>query len=184
MYPPPDQRTDIILRYRRSKALVFAAIMLGIGGMIGWVAWDAIDPAWRAPSDDGALLQALPAFVRVPFFVVVGLVVLAPGVWILWAGLANLPVVRMDDQNISSRTIFGRQRRLAWHMVGSVRRLRRENQIVLSPVGNSGLLAEIWDRKSVLIDVGMLDRPVADVEALIRRFRPDLTIDDRSSRDD
>ena len=57
-------------------------------------------------------------------------------------------------------------------------------QIVLSPVGNSGLLAEIWDRKSVLIDVGMLDRPVADVEALIRRFRPDLTIDDRSSRDD
>ena len=184
MYPPPDQRTDVILRYRRSKALVFAAIMLGIGGMIGWVAWDAIDPAWRAPSDDGALLQALPAFVRVQFFVVVGLVVLAPGVWILCAGLANLPVVRMDDQNISSRTIFGRQRRLAWHMVGSVTRLRRENQIVLSPVGNSGLLAEIWDRKSVLIDVGMLDRPVADVEALIRRFRPDLTIDDRSSRDD
>ena len=133
MYPPPDQRTDVILRYRRSKALVFAAIMLGIGGMIGWVAWDAIDPAWRAPSDDGALLQALPAFVRVPFFVVVGLVVLAPGVWILWAGLANLPVVRMDDQTISSRTIFGRQRQLAWHRVGSVRRLRRENQIVLSP---------------------------------------------------
>lgn len=184
MYPPPDQRTDVILRYRRSKALVFAAIMLGIGGMIGWVAWDAIDPAWRAPSDDGALLQALPAFVRVPFFVVVGLVVLAPGVWILCAGLANLPVVRMDDQNISSRTIFGHQRRLAWHVVGSVTRLRRENQIVLSPVGNSGLLAEIWDRKSVLIDVGMLDRPVADVEALIRRFRPDLTIDDRPSRDD
>ena len=80
----------------------------------------------------------------------------------------------MDDQTISSRTIFGRQRQLAWHMVGSVRRLRRENQIVLSPVGNSGLLAEIWDRKSVMIDVGMLDRPVADVEALIRRFRPDI----------
>ena len=158
--------------------------MLGIGSMIGWVAWDAFDPAWRAPGDDGALLQALPAYARVAFFVVIGLVVLAPGAWMLWAGLADLPVVRIDGQNISSRTIFGRQRQLAWHMVGSVKRLQRENQIVLSPLGNSGLLTEIWDRKSVLIDVGMLDRPPADVEAMIRRLRPDLTIDDLPSRDE
>ncbi len=168
-----------MLRYRRSKAHAFGAIMFGIGSMIAWVAWDALDPGRRSPSDDGAALQALPAFVRVRFFAAIGLIVLAPGATMLWASLANLPIVRIHGRCISDRTIFGRRRKLAWRSVGSVTRLRREYQIVVSPAGHGGLLEEIWDRKLVLLDVGMLDRSVDEVEAIVRRFRPDLSIDIR-----
>ncbi len=99
MDPLSDQPTVLILRYRRSKALAFAVIMLGIGSMIGWVAWDAFDPACRVPGDDGALLQALPAFARVAFFMVISLVVLAPGAWMLWAGLADLQLVNQGERD-------------------------------------------------------------------------------------
>jgi hypothetical protein len=114
----------------------------------------------------------------------IGGIVLLPGAMMVWAGLTQRIIVRADSDGISSRTIFGRRRSLAWDAVGSVRRWQRENQIVISPLGHGGLADEIWDRKSVLIDVGMLDRPVADVEAMVRQFRPDLAIAVGESRDD
>ena len=172
-----------LFRYRRIKTFGFGGILLAIGAAIGWVAWDALDPAWISPNDDGALLQALPAWVRVLFFVATGCVLLVPGTVMVWAGLRNLNIVRADAEGISSRTIFGRRRYLPWQAIGSAKRWGRENQIALSPIGHGGLAEEIWDRKSVLIDVGMLDRPVADVEAMIRHFRPDLAIGYANSRD-
>jgi len=171
-----EQPAIYLMRYRRSKAFAFGAIMLGIGSGILWVASEALDPIWRSPSDDGALLQALPAYVRVPFMLAIGALILEPGAMMLWAGLTNRIIVSADAVGISSRTIFGYRRELAWQSIGSVKHWGRENQIALSPRGSGGLAQEIWDRKSVLIDVGMLDRSVADVEAVIKRFRPDLAV--------
>ena len=171
------------MRYRRRLAFVFGAMMLAIGGAICFVAWEALDPAWQSPSDDGALLQALPAWVRVPFFLFVGGIVVLPGAMMLWAGLSNRTIVYADANQISSRTIFGRRRTLPWHAIGSAKYWRKENQIVLSPIGHGGIAEEIWDRKSVLIDVGMLAHSVADVERMIQQFRPDLTIVHGDSRD-
>ena len=56
-----DPKRSFAMRYRRSKALGFGVMMLAIGGAIGFVAWEALDPSWQSPGDDGALLQALPA---------------------------------------------------------------------------------------------------------------------------
>jgi hypothetical protein len=178
-----DQPAVYVMRYRRSKAFAFSAIMLGIGAAIAWVCLEALDPAWSAPDDNGAVLQPLPVFVRVPFMAVLGALILTPGAMMLWSGLTNRIIVRADAVSISSRTIFGRRRELPWQSIGSVKRYGRENQIVLSPLGHGGLADEIWDRKSVLIDVGMLDQPVARVESVIRLFRPDLAIQYGESRD-
>lgn len=171
------------MRYRRSKAFGFGAMMLAIGGAIAFVAWEALDPAWQSPSDDGALLQALPAWVRVPFFLLIGAIVILPGAMMVWAGLTNRIIVQADANHISSRTIFGRRRAMPWHAIGLAQYWRKENQIALSPIGHGGIAEEIWDRKSVLIDVGMLDHTVADVERMVRHFRPDLTIIQGDSRD-
>ena len=178
----PDGDT-FAMRHRRSKALGLGIMMLAIGGAIGFLAWEALDPAWQSPGDDGALLQALPTWVRVPFFVLIGGVVLLPGLMMVWAGLTKRIIVQADANHISSRTIFGHRRTLPWHAIGSAQYWRKENQIALSPIGHGGIAEEIWDRKSVLIDVGMLDHTVADVERMVRHFRPDLTIVHGDSRD-
>jgi hypothetical protein len=172
-----------VIRYRRSKALAFGAMMLAIGAGIAWLAWDALDPGWTSPTDDGALLQALPYWVRVPFILAIATIVLTPGVTMVWSGLRNAVVVRADSEGISARTIFGRRRYLAWDDIVSARRFGTENQIILSPMGADTLVQEIWDRKSVLLDVGMLETPARDVEALLARHRPDLTISCKRSRD-
>ena len=101
----------------------------------------------------------------------------------VWAGLSNRIIVHADANQISSRTIFGRRRTLPWPAIGSGKYWRKENQIVLSPIGQGGIAEEIWDRKSVLIDVGMLDRSVADVERMIHHFLPDLDIVYGKNRD-
>ena len=178
-----EHSASVSIHYQRSKALAFGLLMLAIGGAICWVAWDALDSAWRSPNNDGALLQALPAWIRVPFFVLIGSIILIPGAMMLFAGITNRVIVHADAERITSRTIFGRRRALPWNVVGSVKRWGKENQIVLSPIGHGGLREEIWDRQSILIDVGMLDWSVSDVEQMIRRFRPDLTIDYGESRD-
>ena len=90
-----------VIRYRRSKALAFGAMMLAIGAGIAWLAWDALDPGWTSPTDDGALLQALPYWVRAPFIVVIATIVLTPGVTMVWSGLRNAVVVRADSEGIS-----------------------------------------------------------------------------------
>jgi len=172
-----------VIRYRRSKALAFGAMMLAIGAGIAWLAWDALDPGWTSPTDDGALLQALPYWVRVPFILAIATIVLTPGVTMVWSGLRNAVVVRADSEGISARTIFGRRRYLAWDDIVSARRFGTENQIILSPMGADTLVQEIWDRKSVLLDAGMVEIPLRDVEALLARHRPDLTISYKRSRD-
>lgn len=169
-----------VIRYQRSKALGFGAAMLGIGSAIAWL---ALDTLWHAPIDDGAVLQTLPSLISVPILALVAGILLTPGLMMVWAGLTNRIIVRADAEVISSRTIFGRSRTLRWLSIGSVKRWGRENQIVLSPIGYDGLAAEIWDRKSVLIDAGMLERSVAEVEEIIRHFRPDLSVSYRESRE-
>ena len=165
-----------VVRYRRSKAFAFGAMMLAIGAGIAWLAWDALDPGWTSPIEDGALLQALPYWVRVPFIVAIAIIVLTPGVTMVWSGLTNAVVVRANADGISARTIFGRRRYLSWDDIVSAKGFGAENQIVLSPAGAETLVQEIWDRKSVLLDVGMLEAPPRDVEALVTRHRPDLKI--------
>lgn len=151
-------------------------MMLAIGIGIAWLAWDALDPGWTSPTDDSAFLQALPYWVREPFILVIATIVLTPGVTMVWSGLRNAVVVQADDEGIAARTIFGRRRYLAWEDIVSARGLGAENQIVLSPAGADAFMQEIWDRKSVLLDVGMLETPPRDVEALLARHRPDLKI--------
>ena len=124
-----------VIRYRRSKALAFGTMMLAIGAGIAWLAWDALDPDWTSPTDDGALLQALPYWVRVPFIMVIATIVLTPGVTMLWSGLRDTVVVRADADGISARTIFGRRRYLSWDNIVSAKGFGAENQIVLSPAG-------------------------------------------------
>ena len=172
-----------VIRYRRSKALAFGTMMLAIGAGIAWLAWDALDPDWTSPTDDGALLQALPYWVRVPFIMVIATIVLTPGVTMLSSGLRDTVVVRADADGISARTIFGRRRYLSWDNIVSAKGFGAENQIVLSPAGADTLGQEIWDRKSVLLDIGMLEVPPRDVEALVTRHRPDLKIAYKRSRD-
>ena len=100
--------------------------------------------------------------------------VLAPGLWLLLAGLANAPVVTATEEAITARTLFGRQRRLAWRDIMVAK--RKKNQIILSPAGTDTVGQEIWDRKSVFLDIGTLDAAPGATETLITRHRPDLVI--------
>ena len=55
-----------------------------------------------------------PVWVRAPVLFVTGVFVLARGLWLLFAGLTNATVVTAIEEAIAARTLFGRQRRLAW----------------------------------------------------------------------
>ena len=84
------------------------------------------------------MLQVLPAFVRVPLFVAISLTVLSPGATLPWAGLAHLLTARIVGRCISGRTISGRRRKPSWRSIGTVARLPRENQIVVSQFRRGG----------------------------------------------
>lgn len=168
---------DVVeLRYRRAKAFGFGGMMLVIGGIGAWVGWDALSPGWTSPTDDGVLLQALPPWLRMTVFAAFAALMLVPGSLMLIAGIARQIIVRADRGGISSRTIFGHRRSLAWSEIASAKRSDGENRIVLSPSGLCGIFDEIWDRKSVIIDSGMLEQTADQVEDVIKRFRPDLPI--------
>ncbi len=99
---------------------------------------------------------------------------LAPGLWLLYAGLTNASVVTATEEAITARTLFGRRRQLAWRDIVVAK--RKKNQIILSPTGTDTVGQEIWDRKSVFLDIGTLNAAPGAAEALITRHRPDLVI--------
>ena len=94
--------------------------------------------------------------------------------WLLFAGLTNATVVTATEEAIAARTLFGRQRQLAWTDITVAK--RKKNQIILSPAGTDTVGQEIWDRKSVFLDIGTLDVAPGAAETLIARHRPDLVI--------
>jgi hypothetical protein len=166
---------ETVIRYTKAKAIGFGLFMLALGALTVWVATELVDPLWVALSDDGVLLQIMPRWIRTPLVVLMGIVVLIPpGVAMLWAGLTGRVIVRADAAGIAARTIFGRLRRIRWGDIVAAR--RKQNRIMLSPAGVDTIDQRIWDRKSVLLDVGMLEGGPAVAEALIRRYRPDLVI--------
>jgi hypothetical protein len=165
---------ETLIRYAKRKAIAFGVIMLAIGTAMVWLAMELLDATWISPSDDGALLQIMPTWVRTPLVIIIAGIVLMPGVAMLGAGLTQRVIVRADAAGIAARTIFGRTRRLSWGDIVVAK--RKQNQIVLSPTDVDTIGQEIWDRKSVLLDVGMLEVAPPEVEALIHRYRPDLVV--------
>ncbi|MGH6890902.1 MAG: hypothetical protein ACREEP_01465, partial [Dongiaceae bacterium] len=141
-----------------------------------WVGAEALDPAWTAQVTRGQYLVDAPNWVRSPVILATAAVVLLTGLWMLWAGLTRAAVVTADSRAISARTIVGRQRRLVWADIVDAK--RRKNQLVLSPPGVDTISQEIWDRKSVFLDGGMLDAAKGEIEALVQRHRPDLLFRD------
>ena len=160
------------IAYTRWKALVFGGLLSALAALMAWVGIAALDPDWTAQVAKGQYLVDAPAWLRAPVMLAVAAVCGQSGLWQLGAGLLGLPVVRIDDQGIEARTSFGRRRRLAWDAI--VQMTRRRNQLILSPAGTAAIGQEIWDRLSVILDVGMLDAEPAQIEDLIKRFRPDL----------
>jgi hypothetical protein len=112
--------------------------------------------------------------VRSPVMFATGAAVLIPGLWLLFAALKNAPVVVANDHAITARTLFGRFRHLAWADIAAVK--RKKNQLILSPAGVDTIGQEIWDRKSVFLDIGALCAAPGEFEALVGRHRPDLII--------
>ena len=170
--------TDAVALYRYVpwKALLFGAMMAAIGCGILWVGVQSLDPAWTAEVQDGQLLVDLPWFLRGPFFLLMGLVVVTPGGWLIYAGLARTPVVRIDATGIAARTIVGRTQALDWPQIVTAR--RRTNRLILSPAGIDSYWLQVWDRKSVIVDAGMIDAGPGEIEALVARHRPDLVFID------
>ena len=117
--------------------------------------------------------RPLVSLTPVSFATYAGLV-LAPGLWLLFAGLTNATVVTATEEAIAARTLFGRQRRLTWADITFAK--RKKNQIILSPAGTDTVGQEIWDRRSVFLDIGTLDVAPGAMETLIARHRPDLVI--------
>jgi hypothetical protein len=169
----PD-RTAIC--YIRWKAVLFGGMMLALAGLMIWVGIDAFDPAWTATVTDGEWLVAAPYWIRAPFILVIALFVGVPGLWMLWAAASGAPVVIADQVTITARTIFGRRRSLCWAAIVDAK--RKQNQIILAPEGTNGLIHEIWDRRSVHLDTGMLEGDRFALEALVHRYRPDLVFRD------
>ena len=161
-------------RYKRWKALVFGAVSAALGALMIGLGVVALDPSWTAHVARGQFIVDAPVWVRAPVLFVTGVFVLAPGLWLLFAGLTNATVVTAIEQAIVARTLFGRQRRLAWTDITVAK--RKKNQIILSPVGTDTVGQEIWDRKSVFLDIGTLDVAPGAAEALIARHRPDVVI--------
>src|SRR5262245_42927016 len=94
------------------------------------------------------------------------------GLWMLWAGLTRAVVVAADRRAIGARTIFGRYRELPWSSIVEAKRMKI--RLVLSPAGTDTIGQQIWDRKSVLLDVGMLEGEPRDIEVVVHHYRPDL----------
>jgi hypothetical protein len=161
-------------RYARWKALLFGVVPAGLGGLMIGLGVYALDPAWTAQVARGQYLVDAPVWVRSPVMFATGAAVLIPGLWLLFAALRNSPVVIANDRMIAARTLFGRLRQLDWDAIVAAK--RKKNQIILSPLGVNTLGQEIWDRKSVFQDIGMLDAAAGEIEALVHSHRPDVAI--------
>jgi hypothetical protein len=161
-------------RYVRWKAFLFGAVPAALGSLMIGLGVYALDPTWTAHVARGQYLVDAPVWVRSPVMFATGAAVLAPGLWLLFAALTNSPVITINDDTISARTLFGRLRQLAWAKIAVAK--RKKNQIILSPIGVDTLGQEIWDRKSVFLDIGMLETAPGELEALIGRHRPNLVI--------
>ena len=164
----------LVFHYVFWKAVLFGVIPAALGAGMIWIGVLALDPTWTAEVAKGQFLVDAPPWIRSPVMFATGAFVFVPGLRLLIAAATHASVVSMDDRGVSARTIFGRLRHLDWPAVKSVK--RKKNQIILSPVGADTLGQEIWDRISVVLDIGMLDAPAAELEAHIRRHRPDLVI--------
>lgn len=151
--------------YVRWKALLFGGVLASIAVMMLWVGLQSLDPAWTATVTKGQSLVDAPAWVRAPVILGVALFCAVPGLWQIFAGYLRWPVVRFDEQGIEARTSFGRRRHLAWESVVEVK--RKKNQLILSPPGVNTIGQEIWDRKSVILDIGMLDIKSQAIDDLI-----------------
>ncbi len=166
----------ITFLYVRWKALLFGALPLALGIGMVWIGIEAFDPAWTAQVTRGQALADAPFWIRAPVMLAVGIIVLGAGFWPLMSTAFQIPVVVADDQQIASRTLFGRPRRLRWADIVAAK--RKKNQLVLSPAGINTIGQEIWDRKSVNLDVGLLAAAPGEVEALVLLHRPDLVFQD------
>ena len=166
---------ETVIRYARGKAIGFGLVMLALGAAMVWVAVEVLETV-AAMLGNGALLQGMPTWSKAPLVVVLAAAMLTPaGAAILWAGMTGRVIVRADAAGIAARTIFGRVRRIKWADIAGVK--RQQNRIVLSPAGVDTIDQRIWDRRSVLLDVWMLEGGPAAIEALIRRYRPELEHD-------
>ena len=159
-------------RYVRWKAVLFGLVPVVLGGLMIWIGLEAIDPSWTAQVAKGQWLVNAPVWIRSPVMFATGGFVFGMGAWFLFATLSGVKVVTADNEGIAARTIFGRLRRLQWSEVVDAK--KKKNQLILSPVGTDTLSQEIWDRKSVFLDIGMLDAPPGAVEALIKQHKPGL----------
>lgn len=156
----------------RRKALIFGAIMSLIAVGTIWVGADSLDPAWTAEVPKGQALVNSPAWVRGPFIIAFGLLFAWHGGWLLYAGATGMPVVEVGDSAISSRTILGRRRTLAWADIAKA--TRKGNQLILSPTPPGGIAAMLWDRHTLTIDLGSLAAEPGEIEAHVLGRRPDL----------
>ncbi len=137
-----------------------------------WIGIEAFDPAWTAQVARGQFLVDAPYWIRSPVMLATGGFVFGMGAWLLLATAMGAAVVVADSEGIAARTIFGRLRRLKWSEIVDAK--RKKNQLILSPAGTGTLDQEIWDRKSVFLDIGMLDAPPGAFETLVRQHRSDL----------
>lgn len=172
-----DQSPDrIVYRYVRWKALLFGSVPVALGALMIVVGIEAADPKWTAEVARGQFLVDAPTWIRSPVMLATGGFVFAMGAWLLWAVTTGVKVVEADAAGVAARTIFGRLRQVKWPEIVDAK--RKKNQLILSPAGTDSLGQEIWDRKSVFLDIGMLDAPPGEVEALVHQHRPDLVFRD------
>ena len=165
--------SSVTYRYVRWKAVVFGGLIAALGLLAAWVGIDALNSNWTAAVADGEWLVAAPWWLRGPVMIAMGLFMLKPGLWQLFAAATDAVVVQSDDEAIAARTSLGRLRRLAWRDIAGAK--QQQNQIVLSPAGIDTLGQEIWDRKSVILDIGMLDAAPGEIAGVIQHHRPDVT---------
>lgn len=156
----------------RRKALIFGAVMTLIAAGTIWVGFDSLDPTWTAEVPKGQLLVNAPNWVRGPFILAFALLFAWHGAWLIYAGAARVAMVEIGEQAISSRTILGRRRTLAWGDIATM--TRKGNQLILSPAPPGGLLAHVWDRHTLTIDLAALDADLDEIETQVLARRPDL----------
>ena len=102
MAAPPNSATTF--RYKRWKAVLFGAVPAALGALMIGLGVAALDATWTAHVARGQFIVDAPVWVRSPVLFVTGAFVLAPGLWLLFAGLTNATVVTATEQAIVART--------------------------------------------------------------------------------
>ena len=166
--------SPIAYRYVRWKAVLFGLVPTLLGAAMIGIGVVALDPTWTAQVARGPYLVDAPVWIRSPVMFATGGFVFVPGLRLLYAAVSNARIATFDEHGITARTLFGRRRHVEWRSIQTAK--RKKNQIILSPADVDTLGQEIWDRKSVFLDIGMLDAVDGDIEAQVRRHRPDLVI--------